>query len=210
MAADDELTIAAAPNAKPVLSGGVPLDLPPSAWSHHRSVPAGDVLVVKLPAGTPAFDQLFAGEARQIRAKHPNGNPETMTAPNWPVKCADWNCGYVPRLVPPVRWLTANLSLPTGVHQADWSQGAPELPEPSAEGYILNVTSPMCANCSSRGGERKTYQAVVGGEVASKYDPAIPGLLVPTCMPPRYQSGWQACVTSQTWRRGRTSRRALC
>ena len=171
-AADDELTIAAAAGAEPVLSGGVPLDLPPSVWSRHRTLPSGrSVFVTKLPPGTPTFDQLFVGDTRQIRAKHPNGNPETMSHRQG----CHTDCGYVPRQYPRVSWLTAaNLSLPTAVHQADWSQGAPpDLPEPGADGYILNVTSPMCANCSSRGGERKTYQAVVGGVVAAKYDPPI-------------------------------------
>ena len=169
---DSHLTIAASEpgSPPPVLSGGVPLGLPAAAWSVHRVLPEGAVYAATLPPGTPMFDQLFAGHERQVRAKHPNGNPETMRVPI-SSKCD--GCGYYAGSGK-LQWLAApRVDLPHSVVNADWTDGAPVLPKPNASGYILNVTRPFCANCSSEGGERKFYQAVVGGTVASKFDPPV-------------------------------------
>ena len=164
---DSHLTIAAlqpdVESAPAVLSGGVPLDLPPAAWSVHAELPAGKVYVATLPLGVPHFDQLFAGQARQIRAKHPNGNPETMQVP---ISSACDNCGYY---AGKAQWINPpRHALPHTVVNVNWTDGAPVIPKPGPDGYILNVISPYCVNCSSIGGERKTYQAVVGGPVASQ------------------------------------------
>ena len=99
-------------------------------------------------------------------------------------------CGYYDGQVD---WLTEPtgpaMRFPRTVRSVDWSSGAPVPPLPGAagaDGYILNVTAPFCANCSAEGGERKTYQAVVGGYLAAKFSPAImPG-------PPRAHMGAQA------------------
>src|SRR5688572_11693864 len=71
-----------------VLSGGLDISSLPF------SVYAGEILVAPLPAGacitSNCLNELFVNGRRAVRARYPNGNPETQGL--WTVN----NTGYVP------------------------------------------------------------------------------------------------------------------
>jgi hypothetical protein len=66
-AADGGTTYAALPDEKPVLSGGIKLEL---TWEPHRD----GVVKTQTPAGL-AIDQLFVNGQRQLMARYPNYDP---------------------------------------------------------------------------------------------------------------------------------------
>ena len=75
------------------LAQGTELSL---TWSKSDSFAAasGDVYVADLPAGTVEFDQLFVDGKREIRAKYPNGDPETTglhTANTGYISAGEWS-----------------------------------------------------------------------------------------------------------------------
>lgn len=72
---DSFLTIQAYPGEEVLFSGG--LDLSQLEWSTY----AGPILQAQLPAGActaaSCFNEMYLGGRRAIRARFPNGNPET-------------------------------------------------------------------------------------------------------------------------------------
>jgi len=69
-AEDNGTTFAAVPGEKPVLSGGMRLDL---RWEPYRD----GILRAKTPAGL-AIDQLFVNGRRQLMARYPNYDPSVL------------------------------------------------------------------------------------------------------------------------------------
>ena len=75
---DSGLSIVNKEGESPVVSGGVVLDLKWEAWtpSHLKGADSGSYFQADLPPGL-SFTQLFADGSREIRARHPNADPET-------------------------------------------------------------------------------------------------------------------------------------
>ncbi len=67
---DSGLCLVGAAGEDAILSGGVELTL---SWTKL----SGGVYVADLPAESPEFDQLFVDGRREVRARYPNGDPET-------------------------------------------------------------------------------------------------------------------------------------
>jgi hypothetical protein len=69
---DSGLCLVGAAGEHATLSGGMELTL---TWTKLSG--GGGVYVADLPAGSPVFDQLFVDGRREVRARYPNGDPET-------------------------------------------------------------------------------------------------------------------------------------
>ena len=66
------VTYMAAPGQNVTLSGGIPLQLD---WKSAGN----NIFSAQLPQGTPYFTSLFVNGIRQVRARFPNGNPQSMS-----------------------------------------------------------------------------------------------------------------------------------
>lgn len=100
------VTLSSYDNEMAVVSGGV--NLTGLSWAPSAANP--DILKAKLPPGLnlPALSTLFVGGRRAVRARYPNGNPETGGLHTPP------NTGYLPSdsikvtakgVSPPCNWM---------------------------------------------------------------------------------------------------------
>ena len=109
---DSGLCLVGAAGEHATLSGGVELAL---TWTKA----ADGIFVAELPNGTPEFDQLFVGGRREIRARYPNGDPETTglhTLDTGYISEGSWGSKRVP--TPAKKESTVTLTSPKSMRQA--------------------------------------------------------------------------------------------
>ena len=100
-ATDSNLTLSGYKDEAPIISGG---EVYKFDWKPYTSKlhPQANIFMANLSQQSPSpFTQLFIGGRRAVRARYPNGNPETMGAHTNPTgyfpKADHW---YTPRAIP--------------------------------------------------------------------------------------------------------------
>ena len=163
-AVDSGLTLAGYKDEKAMISGG---KLFKFDWKQYDSklYPDTKIFMTDLSAQSPLpFTQLFINGRRAVRARYPNGNPETMGAHTNPTgyypKADAW---YTPKAVPGELVLINNPSR-NGTHFPDFNIGI---------GGSVSVFDPpesYWGTASPTGGGGRTYTVPIGMQYPADVD----------------------------------------